>query len=161
MRPDSPLAHAKHVFRVFLALIAGVVVLVLGRAFFVPDTWGEYGAYRTAALEQHHGKAPRHGGNAACMECHEDEVEEIADGVHASLACEGCHAPLSTHIENEELLAEMITRRSAELCLRCHERLEARPSSHPQIDPARHLEEQEGEPGPESCFDCHEAHSPL
>jgi hypothetical protein len=148
-------------FRVFLALIAGVILLVLGRALFVPDTWGQYGAYRGAALEQHHGLAPRHGGNAACLECHEDECAEVAQGVHAPLACEGCHAPLSTHVEGGDLVAEMPVRRSAELCLRCHERLEARPAGHPQIHPAQHLEEQGGEPGPESCFGCHEAHSPL
>jgi hypothetical protein len=149
------------VFRVFLALIAGVVALVLGRALFVPDTWGQYGPYRAAALEQQHGKDPRHGGNAACAECHEDPLAEIADGAHASLACEGCHAPLSVHVADGEPVAEMPVRRSAALCLQCHERLEARPAAHPQINPAQHLEEQEGEAGPESCFDCHEAHSPL
>jgi hypothetical protein len=149
------------VFRVFLALIAGVIVLVLGRAFFVPDTWGQYGAYRGAALDQHHGKAPRLGGNAACAECHDDQLEEIADGVHASLACEGCHAPLSSHVQDGELIAEMSIRRRAELCLLCHEKLAARPESHPQINLTQHLEEQGGDVGPESCFDCHEAHSPL
>jgi len=161
VRPDSPLAHAKHVFRVFLLLIAGVIALVLGRSLFVPDTWGQFGAYRAAALEQHQIKAPRHGGNAACMECHDDEPEELAAGVHHSLACEGCHAPLSVHVTDGEWVSEMPIRRSAELCLGCHEQLEARPATHPQINPGQHLEEQGGEAGPESCFECHEAHSPL
>lgn len=161
MRPDSPLAHAKHIFRVFLMLVAGIVALVLGRSLFVPDTWGQHGAYRAAALEQHHGKEPRHGGNTACASCHEDRMEEVETGGHASLACEGCHAPLSGHAAAGEKIADMPVRRGAELCLRCHERLDARPATHPQINPVQHLEEQEAEAGPESCFDCHEAHSPL
>jgi len=161
LRPDSPLAHTKHVFRVFLMLIVGVVVLVLGRGFFVPDSWGQYGSYRGAALEQHHEKAPQLGGNAACAECHEDEPAELAEGVHHTLACEGCHAPLSVHVADGEQFADMPIHRNADLCLNCHERLSARPASHPQINPTQHLEEEGGEPGPESCFDCHEAHSPL
>jgi len=160
MRPDSPLAHSKHVFRVFLLLIAGIVVLVLGRSLFVPPSWGQFGAYRGAALAQHRALDPRHGGNDACRECHDDEPDELAAGAHHSLACEGCHAPLSVHVTDGEWTAEMPVRHSATLCLGCHERLEARPASHPQIDPAAHLEEMDAEPGPESCVDCHEAHSP-
>ncbi len=161
MRPDSPLAHAKHIFRVFLALVAGVIVLVLGRSFFVPETWGQYGAYRAAAIGQHDERAPRHGGNASCASCHDDRAAELAAGGHAALACEGCHAPLAVHVAGDELLAGMPIRRDAQLCLDCHERLDARPAAHPQINPKQHVRDEGGEIGPESCFDCHEAHSPL
>lgn len=161
MRPDSPLAHAKHIFRVFLLLIVGLIVLTLGRSFFVPDTWGQYGSYRGAAIEQHWNKVPRHGGTASCAECHESEYEDVTSGVHHTLACEGCHAPLSVHVANGEKIADMPIRKSQDLCLLCHEKLDARPATQPQILPAQHLEEEGGEPGPESCFDCHEPHSPL
>ena len=43
--------------------------------------------------------------------------------------------------------------RTASTCLRCHEKRTARPESFPQIILVEHLEEMEGEPGSESCFD--------
>jgi len=161
MRPDSPLAHAKHILRAGLLLVAVAVVLVLGRSFFVPPSWGEYGRYRGDNVAQQRAIPPRHGGNAACRECHEDETTELLAGAHAKLACEGCHAPLASHASGDELLAEMPVRKDAELCLGCHRQLDARPAGHPQINERAHLAEQEVEPAPDVCFDCHAPHSPL
>ena len=161
MRPDSPLAHAKHIFRVGLLLIVGAVALVLGRSLFVPETWGQYGHYRGGAVLDHKAPIPRHGGNESCAACHEDEFEEVMEAGHASLACESCHAPLSVHAANDEKWADMPIRRNADLCLLCHERLDGRPADHPQINRRQHVEEEGGEMGPESCFDCHEVHAPI
>ena len=41
MKAESPLIHAKHVFRAAILLMAVIVTLILSRSFFVPDTWGE------------------------------------------------------------------------------------------------------------------------
>ena len=161
MDPNSPLAHTKHVFRAGFLFLLGVVALIVLRTVLQPETWGEYGPYRGASLGDYIELPIRHGGVAACAECHDDEAATHQDGVHASVGCEVCHAAVGLHIADEEHIAEMPIRRSESTCLRCHEQRVARPASFPQIVPAEHLEEMGGEPGPESCFECHDPHSPL
>jgi hypothetical protein len=161
MDGTSPLAHAKHVVRAALLLVIFLVALVLGRSAFVPETWGEHGAYRASNVPEQMAKPVVHGGRASCASCHPDEHETVLGAAHAVVQCELCHAPLATHVRAGDLVAEMPTRRLASLCLGCHEQLEARPADFPQIRPAAHLEENGGEPGPEACFDCHDPHEPL
>jgi hypothetical protein len=161
VRPDSPLLHAKHIVRAAVLLVVGVVVLVLGRSLFVPSSWGQYGAYRGANRFEQMAVPVRHGGNTSCAECHPDEYDTVTSGSHHTLACEGCHAPLASHVADDELVADMPIRRSVGLCLNCHQELEGRPAAQPQINAAQHVEEQGGELTEDACFDCHEAHSPL
>ena len=161
MEPNSPLRHTKHVFRVGLLLFVAIVGLILGRSLFVPDTFGQHGFYRGANVAEQMDYTPRHGGHASCQVCHEEEAEEHADGGHRTVACESCHAPLILHARDGEKIADMPVRRSEELCLLCHQQLKARRADFPQIQPRQHLEENDGTPGPESCFECHEPHSPL
>jgi len=164
MRPEGPLQHAKHIVRAGLLLVLGVVALVLGRSLFVPKTWGEFGHYRGANVAEQMDHPVVHGGNQACEECHPDEYEEVTGGVHASLACESCHAPLAAHVADEEMIAEMPVQRSRSLCLNCHEQMDARPATHPQVIWKAHLKDQgveESDFTDAVCFDCHEAHAPL
>jgi len=160
MRPDGPLRHAKHVVRAALMLVVGVVAIVLGRLLFVPATWGQYGAYRGANVAEQMAKPVRHGGNSACAQCHESEHHDLTRGGHASLECESCHAPIADHVLDGEKVADMPIRRGIELCLGCHEELDARPDKFPQIQPSRHVAENEGELHEEACLDCHESHWP-
>ncbi len=88
MNPESPLIHAKHVFRAAILLLAVLVAMLLGRSLFVPETWGEYGPYRGAAVAEHRDKPIRHGGNDSCAMCHDVEYADHAAGVHASVQCE-------------------------------------------------------------------------
>jgi hypothetical protein len=163
MDPESPLIHTKHVFRAAILLVVGVVALILGRSFFVPETWGESGWYRGAAVAEHRAKPVRHGGNGSCEPCHDVEYAEHLAGVHAPIRCELCHGPVALHVDLEEgeKLAAMPIRRSRELCELCHRAQPARPSEFPQIDVRQHLLENGGESSPETCFDCHEPHSPF
>lgn len=163
MNPESPLAHAKHVFRAAILLLVVLVAMVLGRSLFVPDTWGEFGPYRGAAVAEHRDKQIRHGGNESCAMCHDVEYADHSQGVHASVQCELCHAPVALHVDVEEgeLLAEMSVRRSRELCELCHRRLEARPSGFPQVNVREHVLENGGELTDDACFACHEPHSPF
>lgn len=161
MEPASPLRHAKHIFRVFLLLIVALVVLILGRDFLVPPTFGEYGHYRAANVAEQRALAPRHGGDRACLPCHREQYSTHESGVHATVRCELCHAPVAVHAKDGEKIADMPIRKTADLCILCHQRLEARPSAQAQIQPKAHVLEQGSEPGPESCFDCHDPHSPL
>jgi formate-dependent nitrite reductase cytochrome c552 subunit len=161
MRPDSPLRHAKHALRAFIALVVALVAIVLGRSAFVPVSWGQYGSYRAANVPQQMALSPMHGGNASCTTCHDTEPAALAAGPHATLSCESCHAPLAAHVQDDEKIADMPKRKSAELCLQCHSQLDARPSTHPQIVARQHLDEMGVEFTEESCFDCHSPHAPI
>lgn len=163
MNPESPLIHAKHVFRAAILLLAVLIAMVLGRSAFVPETWGEFGRYRGAAVNDFREKPILHGGDDSCAMCHDEEYAEHAAGVHAPLRCELCHAPVALHadLEEGEVLAEMPVRRSRELCELCHRQLEARPAGFPQIDVREHVTDNGGELTDDACFECHDPHSPL
>jgi hypothetical protein len=137
--------------------------MILGRSLFVPETWGEFGPYRGAAVAEHRDKPIRHGGNDSCEMCHDVEFADHRAGVHISIQCELCHGPVAAHvnIEEGEVLAEMPVRRSRELCELCHRRLEARPSDFPQVDVREHVIENGGELTDDACFGCHDPHSPI
>jgi hypothetical protein len=151
MNPESPLTHAKHVFRAAILLLAVLIAMILGRSLFVPETWGEFGPYRGAAVAEHRDKPIRHGGNDSCEMCHDVEFADHRAGVHISIQCELCG----------EVLAEMPLRRSRELCELCHRRLEARPGDFPQVDVREHVIENGGELTDDACFGCHDPHSPI
>ena len=163
MEPGSSLAHGKHVVRAALLLLVVVVALMLGRSLFVPPTWGETGWYRGASLREHAARAARHGGDDACEMCHSEPVAVHAEGVHHAVRCELCHAPVADHVnlDEGEKLADMLVRRSRELCEGCHAFIEARPADFPQVDPKRHVADNGGELTADACFDCHDPHSPL
>jgi hypothetical protein len=161
MRPESPLHHAKHVVRAALALVVGVVVIVLGRSFFVPETWGQFGSYRGSNVSEQMAQPVRHGGNESCRACHEDQYDELASAGHESLECESCHAAVAQHARDDEKIADMPIQRDLELCLTCHRQLDARPPSFPQIHAKQHIAENEGEFTEDACLECHEAHWPL
>jgi hypothetical protein len=163
MKPESPLIHTKHVFRAAILLLAVVVTLLLGRSLFVPETWGEYGWYRGAAVDDHRAKPVRHLGDEACAMCHDTEFEEHAAGVHAPVRCELCHGPATAHVnlEEGEKIADMPVRRTRELCETCHRMLAARADGFPQVEVREHLAENGGELTPDACFECHDPHSPY
>ena len=163
MNPESPLIHTKHVFRAAILLIAVIGALLLGRSLFVPDTWGEYGWYRGAAVDDHRARPIRHLGDESCAMCHDAESAEHAAGAHAPLRCELCHGPVALHADMEEgeKTAEMPVRRSRELCELCHRELDARPAEFSQVDVREHVTEMGGELTADACFDCHDPHSPI
>ncbi len=162
MDTDSPLRHTKHVVRAVVLLVALIVVLVLGRSLFVPDTWGEYGWYRGAAVDEHRAKQVRHAGDAACGMCHDDVVATHDSGVHASVRCELCHSVMTSHVIDGEVVAEMPKPSdSVELCTGCHRMLNARPADFPQVNARQHLEDMDVDFEPNVCVACHDPHSPA
>ena len=163
MQPGNPIEHSKHVFRAGLLLVTVLVILLLGRSFFVPATWGEYGRYRGANVAEHMSEPLRHLGDDSCEPCHEEQYAAHREGVHHRVRCELCHGTATGHVDFDEgeKIGDMPVRRSRELCETCHARLDARPPGFPQIDPRQHVMENEGEFSPEACFDCHDPHSPY
>jgi hypothetical protein len=107
----------------------------------------------------------KHGGSAACGECHDDEYGAVKGGKHRHVQCEVCHAPLATHVRGTEKIADMRINRSPDLCAYCHRKLRARPPTVPQIVIAEHLVTTKalapGAPIPDGiCLTCHEVHDP-
>ena len=157
--------HTKHIWRAALLLLALVVGATVTRHFLVPESFGQEGFYRYNSLSEFMASAPRHGNQAACGTCHMEQSEARAEGKHATVSCEVCHAPLATHAVGNEKIADMRIPPSDRLCAYCHQRLRARPHDMPQIDAQEHLEQlgvieagQEIEPG--TCIVCHDVHSP-
>lgn len=156
--------HTKHLWRAAILLILLLLVVVVGRHAAIPDSFGELGFYRSAALDEFMDKELEHGAPDACAECHDDIADAKATGGHASVQCEVCHTTLSSHVREGEQVAEMLINRSYRLCAGCHQALRARPADMVQIDLREHLELEPDEVIPaEACLDCHDVdsvHSP-
>jgi hypothetical protein len=153
--------HAKHIIRAVLLLIAIAVVFVVVRHFLVPDSFGDYGHYRSLSIAEIAARAPAHGAVGACAECHAEEAAWVSEEEHKTVACEVCHAPLATHAAAGEKTADMAVRRTTELCAWCHQRLAARPATFPQVVIVEHVSEKGGELTEGICLECHDAHDPL
>jgi predicted CXXCH cytochrome family protein len=145
--------HGEHLVRVAGLFLAGIVAFVVLRSLLIPQGFGEYGHYRTGAIEDNRARPVAFAGRAACLDCHDDAAQAAKGGGHAGVRCEACHGPLAAHAENPtEQKAEKPD--ATPLCLRCHQASVARPATFPQKDRAEHA-------GDESCVTCHVAHRPA
>lgn len=151
----------KHIWRVFLLVIAGIAVFMIGRMLFIPKTFGQFGHYRAGNLSEQEAFPVKHQGPQACGSCHSDELEIWKAAGHKTITCENCHAPYDSHIKDDEKVADMEINRTSTSCLRCHQALSARPGSFPQIDPVEHLSESGLALSDTVCFVCHGPHDPA
>ena len=131
--------------------LAGVGFMAL-RSVLVPETFGELGHYRAAAIDSIVAHPISYAGQQECGLCHSPVLELKLSGNHSGLSCEVCHGPAAAHVA-----APMDTQPSAPtervLCPVCHSYNAARPTGFPQIDPVAH--------NPlVPCVTCHEAHAP-
>jgi len=152
--------HAKHIIRAVLLLVFAAVLFVIVRHVLIPRTFGEYGHYRYASVAEYASLQPQHGAPDGCFECHDEQAKARVAGKHATVSCEVCHAPLATHVTNDERVAPMTVRRSTELCGWCHEKLVARPATMPQVHMINHVVEKGGDLTESACLECHNAHNP-
>lgn len=158
---DNPNAFWQRTILVFLAIIA---LMLLGRALFVPDSWGELGYYRADSIKDELAKPLVHGQNESCQSCHAEVYDMKQHSVHARLACESCHAPVSTHVDaSGEKIGDMphkLGEPQVELCLSCHQKTLGRPEKFPMIEYPAHIEEQNVH-ADHTCDQCHTVHAPL
>ncbi|MBI2565945.1 MAG: cytochrome C [Candidatus Schekmanbacteria bacterium] len=158
--------HTKHIWRVGILVIVAITGFVFFRVLLIPPSYGIRGSYRYDNVAEQMAIEPRHGEVRGCNECHDERVDELRAGPHENVACENCHAPLSTHVKDDEKEWDMSVNKTGEWCVRCHLFLPARPKSHPQIDPVEHLVKvgvkQVGRDWSDVvCFKCHEPHDPT
>jgi len=151
----------KHLWRLFLLVVIGVTAVIVGRLFFVPKTFGMFGPYRAANLLEQRAFPVKYQGPGACEPCHADEYAFWKANGHKTIICEDCHAPITTHIKGDEKFADMEINRSFNFCLRCHQKLPARPEKFPQIDPIEHLADAKLSLQDTVCLVCHSPHDPT
>ncbi len=162
----SPTAHARVVFTVLACVIA---IAATARWLAYPKTYGEFGHFRGAAIEQAMNiSAPLHTDGQLCYDCHKQVTSNAWKDVHEHVQCDTCHGPGGKHIDEEKKVAvarpdapKLKMVKTEEQCLTCHRRLEARPASFPQIDKAEHFKMLHLVKADTPCLACHDPHQPL
>lgn len=132
-------------------LTAGIVVVyATARIVLTPDSYGEIGPYRSAALNENAQREPLFAGALACEECHSEILELVGKFEHKGISCETCHGPGTAHGQDPEIAMGKL---ADDGCLRCHAPTAGRPEWMKQVDPAEHYTG-------ESCKECHLPHQP-
>jgi hypothetical protein len=135
-----------------LLLAAGIVSSYgMARYFLTPPSFGEYGFYRGAAIEEATALPIRYAGQQSCAECHVEAAELLLKHDHKSLSCEACHGPGYAHTQDLDVGMQKL---HYSHCVRCHEANVSRPKEHKQVVTRDHY------PG-SMCTECHVAHAPL
>ncbi|MBE0492519.1 MAG: hypothetical protein IBX44_09770 [Sulfurospirillum sp.] len=150
-------------FRLVLLLVGIVILIVVGRMIFLPDSWGQYGYYRGAYIHEEAAKNLVYGTNDSCKECHKEIYDLKLQGHHQRLSCEICHAPVGEHAQNGEKIADMprkLGEPQVDLCLKCHIKVEGKPEKFPVIEYPKHLSDQNVKVT-HTCDQCHTVHAPL
>lgn len=147
-----------HLYRLALVLATGLVLFMMIMITQTPASWNYEVWYRGAALVEMKSLPLVYGGNESCVECHEDEDEEMAEYAHKLLNCEGCHGPLTFHVRDGEKTADAVGKSDWQ-CLNCHQAQISKPSDYPQFpgDISKH----ENIKKKTLCVKCHSPHDPA
>jgi hypothetical protein len=137
------------VFRLVLLTLGIIGSYSVMRFFLRPDSFGEHGHYRGAALGEMAARETVFAGAKACTECHEEVFALRDKHEHRRISCESCHGPAKEHAKDPD---KTTTKFDQAMCLRCHHEEPARPKSQKQILPADHYEGK--------CLECHLPHQP-
>ena len=126
------------------------VAFLIIRPILVPATFGQFGHYRAAAVDEIAARPITYAGRNTCVDCHQDEATSQGKSPHQGLTCESCHGPLLAHLDNPSEAKPMMPR-ERDYCPICHGYDAARPNGFPQVVVAEH---NEGLP----CIGCHNPH---
>jgi hypothetical protein len=138
------------ILRLVLLTLAIVGSYLVARTFLTPATFGQYGWYRGAALDENAARTPVFAGKKSCDECHSDILHKLDRGAHKTLSCEACHGISREHAGNPDILPVKAT---GNYCLRCHEADPSRPKWFKQIVVKDHYGSK--------CAECHLPHQPA
>lgn len=139
--------------RLALAFAIFITLFLVLRHFLVPDTFGKYGPYRAAAMDDYALLGINYSGQQACFKCHQDVEDLKATDVHSEIHCETCHGPGQRHCEKGDTTGyERPTGKA--FCGRCHIINAAKQKNAIiQIDLKEHYVEK-------NCTECHNPHKP-
>ena len=139
----------QHVIWVALILAVSAAVALIVRAQLIPETFGLYGRYRGASVQEIMDTPVKYVGVETCKSagCHEEEWKEWRESVHKNVACENCHGPGVEHSrpdadpENRPKIfgTKDLMAKSHDLCLSCHAKTPGRPDTFPQVEFAEHI----------------------
>ncbi|MGC8760590.1 MAG: cytochrome c3 family protein [Bryobacteraceae bacterium] len=133
--------------------VAGLLLFLAVRSVVVPPSFGRYGHYRAAALDEIRARPLQYAGRAACANCHAVEATTLGQGRHAPVSCEACHGPAAAHVEDPGA-TKPLRPDAAALCAGCHEADAAKPPWFRQVNTKEHMAGM-------ACGDCHQPHSPA
>jgi hypothetical protein len=149
----SKFEDSGHLFRLAGVFLVGIISFLVVRSLLVPKTFGEYGHYRGAAIQEIASRPIHYAGHQVCETCHSDIADTKSHGMHAHVNCEACHGPLAKHAEDPTALKPVLPDTTV-LCARCHQQNIAKPAGFPQVDAPSHS-------GGLACNTCHNPHSPV
>lgn len=139
--------------RLGLAFAIFISAFLVIRHSLVPETFGQYGFYRGASLEETAQTPVMYAGQKACFNCHQD-IEDLKQlDLHSEVRCETCHGPGQRHSENgDTTLLELPVGR--ESCGICHSTNAAKQKNAIfQVSLEEHNTQK-------NCIECHNPHQP-
>lgn len=143
--------QVKRLIIIFVIIISGYFII---RQQFVPETFGELGHYRTAAVDSAASLPISYMGESSCVEsCHSDVYELKSQSYHSGVSCEVCHGPAAKHGEEDPETYKLTQPKERGFCPLCHNYDASKPTGFPQIDPRIHNPV-------EPCMNCHNPHDP-
>jgi len=138
--------------RLVVAFSVVAVGLIVARRFVVPETFGDAGHYRAAAVDSIVAHPLKYAGHEYCQACHTSIASTKAASKHKGVNCEVCHGAAFDHASAPGSVKPTAPRERG-FCPLCHAYNPARPTGFPQIDPVAH--------NPLSpCITCHDPHEP-
>lgn len=140
----------KHISRLLLLLAAFLGAALAAKFLFTADSFYEYGHYRGRSVTEIAAREPAYRTPRYCKDCHDERHAQWSASNHKSVICEVCHGAAGDHPAKGKLPIPADTR---QLCTLCHERMQERPRTQPQVDLAQHSFGQQ-------CTVCHNAHAP-
>jgi cytochrome c553 len=161
----------KHIVRLTLLIVAGVVLAYAAKQLFTADSFYLYGHYRGKSVAEIAVDKPKFNTPKFCEQCHAVQYAEWSKSVHNSpdsgkvVKCEVCHGAAgdrdfkspyvnaSTGKDHPNGLKMAVPTETAKLCTLCHEQMPGRPAQQRQIVVATHA-------GTQQCATCHNPHSP-
>ena len=143
----------QQVYRLAIAFALVLSALVTARYFLVPETFGELGHYRAAALDSIAAHPKKYAGHQECTLCHGDIADARLASFHRGVTCESCHGPAAAHTAAPMEVTPTIPGGRG-LCLLCHEFDPARPTGFPQVESTLHNVRS-------PCTTCHDPHAPT
>src|SRR5450631_650115 len=119
------------------------MLFVAGKMYFHPKSFGVYGHYRAASVEDIAAIHPTYLKADSFSSDYPKEYETWSTGIHKVVHCQICHiavgnvqndAPLSAGSPHPATTALPMPSDSRKLCVKCHEKIAGRPDFMPQIE---------------------------